>query len=194
MGERGRVVEAIFRIPRALLELGYGLRINTPTSLQNRQVRRENKIALFNLLTQAHEKLFPFAQAFAPDQMPMLAASMVGSAKKYLTDVLETFEETDTEGVLAGLTVLERILPKPEDLGGLEAFERAASSAETIEAVARLESSLREAEAFRDRGEGIRAISGETGRVAAPEGVPGGREPSLGFLPDTIFEQGGGQQ
>ena len=192
MGERGKVVEAIFRIPRALLELGYGIRAQTPTSLQNRQVKRENKIALFNLLMQAHEKLLPFAQAFAPEEMPRLAQSMVASSKKYLTDVLETFEETDPEGVLAGLTVLERILPRPEDLGGLDAFQRATSSAETLEAVSRLESSLREIDSFRNGGEGVRPVGGNGERVSAPERVSRGSQSGLGFLPDDLFDKEGG--
>jgi len=192
LGSKGRLVEAIFTLPRALLELGYGIKTQTPTSLQNQQVKRENKIALFNLLVQAHKELMPFAQAFAPNELPALAQSMVAASRKYLEDVLETFEETDPESVLAGLAVLERILPRPEDMGGLESITRADSGSAVLESISRLESSLREAKEFgngRDRVPGERR---ENGRLPPSEGVSGRDLPSSGILPESIFGQRGG--
>lgn len=189
LGSKGKLVEAIFTLPRALLELGYGIRTQTPTSLQNQQVRRENKIALFNLLVQAHKELIPFAQAFAPDELPVLAQSMVAASRKYLEDVLETFEETDPESVLAGLSVLERILPRPEDMGGLEAITRADSSTAILESISRLESSLREAQDFGNGGRGVSSERRNDGRLPPAEGLQGRDLTSLGLLPDSIFSQ-----
>ncbi len=182
MGEKGRIVEAIFSIPRGLIDLGLGIKAQTPTSLQNRQVKRENKIQLYNLLVQTHKELLPFAQAFAPEYMPMVARSFVFSARKYLEDVLETFEETDPMAVLAGLSVMEKILPRAEDLGGLESFERGIVSAETLDAITRLEGTLQEAKAAAEASRGISDQRGEPRRVSAPEGVPGGDIPGLGIF------------
>lgn len=172
MGDRGYMVERVFSLPRRFSELGDAIELNVPTSIQNRQVKRENKIALLNLLVQLHKELIPFAQAFAPEQMGVVAGSLVKSAIKYLEDTLETFEETDIEGVLAGLMTLEKILPKPEDLGGLESYERAALGAEITEKIQRLESSLRAAEAARMGGKGVSDQFGEVGGVSREKRIP----------------------
>jgi len=158
MGEKGRIVESVFSLPRRVVELGLGIRANAPTSMQNMQVRRENAIAMFNLLVQIHEKLAPMAQMLAPQQLGEFVHAMVRSAKHYAQNVLETFDEPDPDSVLAGLSALERLLPRPEDLGGLEAFERGADSAEVIEGIRRLESLYAEAEGAL---EGRRRVSDE---------------------------------
>ena len=155
MGDRGRIVEAVFRLSSRAIELGLGIKANAPTSMQNMQVKRENSLAMFNLLVQLHEKLAPLAQMLAPQQLAEFVHGMVYSAKRYAQNVLETFDEPDPDAVLAGLSVLEKVLPKPEDLGGLEAFERGAESAEIAEGLRRLESIYNEAAANQDGRRGV---------------------------------------
>jgi len=181
LGERGRVVQGVFNLPRALTALGLGIKAQTPTSLQNRQVKRENKIALLNLLTQIHQQLIPFIQAFAPNELPVLAQQMVVAARKYMQDVLETFEETDPDAVLAGLAAMERILPQPENLGGLESFEGRVRGAEALDAISRLEGLL--GEAYESANGSPRRSDGsrERDRVYAPEGVLDGDIPGIGI-------------
>lgn len=179
MGERGLAVQGIFRLPQRVAEIGLAVKASTPTSVQNRQVIRENKIQLFNLLVQSHERLLPLAANLAPDRVAEVANALVASAKKYLMDVLETFDETDPEGVLAGLTTLERILPRPEDMGGLESFERGARESEILDQLQRLESLTREAEDASRGREGVGSERRQRERFSAPEGVSPGIDPSV---------------
>lgn len=179
MGERGLAVQGIFRLPRRVAEIGFALKASTPTSVQNRQVIRENKLQLFNLLVQAHEQLLPLVANLAPQKIPEVAHALVAASRKYLGDVLETFDETDPEGVLAGLATLERVLPRPEDLGGLEAFERGARESEILTQLSRLESLVKQAEASSRGREGLGPERGERERVSAPEGLPRGLDASI---------------
>ena len=170
MGENGRTVEAVFRLPRRVVELGMAVKVQVPTSLQNRQVKRENSIAMFNLLTQLYQQMLPLAQGLAPDALPAVVQAMVGGAQKFMGDVLETFDISDPEEALAGLTVLERLLPRAEDLGGLEAFARGTESAEILEKLSGLENILREAEGLRSRDTGVSQPSRDAPRLPPPAG------------------------
>lgn len=188
MGERGRYVDAIFRLPRRVTELGLAIKTSTPTSSQNKQVKRENMIAMFNLITQMYEKILPLAQFLAPDALAEVARGLVKSARRFMEDTLETFEEiSDPAEVLEGLAVLERLLPQPENLGGLEAFNRAAQTAEINDRLARMEDLYREAEASRDGDTRVSAGRERASRITPPEGN-GRRSTSDRLLGgDTLF-------
>jgi hypothetical protein len=172
MGERGRIVEAVFQLPRRVVELGLGIRAATPSSIQNKQVQRENNLALFNLLVQMYEKMAPLAQMMAPEHLPEFIHGMVRSAKKYMGNVLENFDQPDPDEILAGLTVLEKVLPRPEDFGGLEAYERGVESAEVLEGIERLERLYQEAEAVAGRRSGVADDRRDGKRSASPPGIP----------------------
>lgn len=175
MGERGRPVEALFRLPRRVVEIGDALVANTPTSAVNRQVKRENSIALFNLLMQLYQQFLPIAGELAPEMAPQVANALVRSAKRYMDGVLNTFEETDPEDVLAGLTVLEKILPPPEDMGGMAQFRRQAESAELIERLGDIEALYEEAQRIKEEGGDPsrgRTRSPENGRNAVTSARP----------------------
>lgn len=174
MGERGRIVEAIFRLPRRLVELGMAIETNTPTSTQNRQVQRENAIALFNLQVQMYQELIPLVAQIAPESIGEVVHALVTSAKKFMSDTLAAFEVSDPEDVLAGLTVLERILPNPANFGGMDDFVRREESAALFEKLDRVEGILTEAERASRGSEGVRPGGRRSEAVSPGEGVPGG--------------------
>lgn len=149
MGERGRVVEALFRLPRRVAEIGQALRANTPTSAVNRQVKRENAIALFNLMTQLYQQLLPLVGQMAPESAPEVVEALVKSSKRFMEDVLGTFDVTDPEEVLSGLTTLERVLPVPEDMGGMGNMRRMEESQKLIERMGAIEALYDEASEIR---------------------------------------------
>ena len=117
----------------------------------------------------------------APEQMPEYIHGMVRSAKKYMGNVLDNFDQPDSDEILAGLTVLERVLPKPEDLGGLATFERGAESAEVLEGIARLEGLYREADAVAERRRGVANERRDGKATASPKGIPPGDISSIGI-------------
>lgn len=172
MGKRGEIVEAVFRLPKRVVELGLAVKVQVPTSLQNRQVKRENSLAMYNLLLNMHKELLPLVQVLTPEGLPSVVQAMVKGSQKFLGDVLETFDISDPEEALAGLTVLERLLPRPEDMGGLEAFTESVASAEVLEKLSGLESLLREAESLRSRDTGIPESGGIPPRLPPPTGEP----------------------
>lgn len=173
MGEKGRIVEAVFRLPRRLVELGVALETNTPTSTQNRQVQRENAISLFNLQVQMYQELIPLVAQIAPESIGEVVHALVTSAKKFMGDTLAAFEVSDPEDVLAGLTVLERVLPNPANFGGLDDFVRREESAALFDKLDRVESLLSEAESTSRGSEGIRPGGRRSQAVSPSEGVPG---------------------
>ena len=181
MGARGRTVEAVFRLPMRVVELGLAVRVQVPTSLQNRQVKRENSIAMFNLLVNLYQQMLPLAQRLAPEALPSVVQAMVKGSQKFLGDVLETFDISDPEEALAGLTVLERLLPRAEDMGGLESFARGTESAEILEKLSGLDTLLREAEALRSRDSGVPELSGDAPRLPPSTGSTRELDPGLLF-------------
>jgi hypothetical protein len=172
MGEKGRIVEAVFRLPRRLIQLGMAIETNTPTSTQNRQVKRENSIALFNLMVQMYGELLPLAAQLAPEGLGEVTHALVASAKKFMGDTLAAFEVSDPEDVLAGLTTLEQILPDPRNLGGVNDFARREESAALLEKLERVEGLLLEAEGAARRGDGVRPGGRGATPVSPIQGVP----------------------
>ncbi len=191
LGERGRAVEVLFTLPRRVVEIGLAIKASSPTSVQNRQVKRENALALFNLIVQMYEKIMPLAQMLAPQQIGEIAHALVRSAHAYMSDVLETFESTDPEEVLAGLAVLERVLPAPEDFGGLESFRRTAETSEIISKVSRLEDLLREVEGTRGGATGFPSSNNGARRTTPPQGSVGRSESSVLIGGESLYRSGG---
>lgn len=180
LGEPGKAVEAIFSLPRRVTEIGDALRVSSPTSTQNRQVKRENSIQMFNLINQMYQQLIPLmAQMVGPEQLAPIIHDMVSGAKRFMGDALESFEVSNPDEVLSALTLMEQILPDARDLGGLEDFERAEAQSKIIEGVSRVEALLRQAEGASSRGPGIIGGSGANGTAPESPGTAQGNLASL---------------
>lgn len=144
MGKKGEVVNGIFSLPKRASELGIGIEASAPTSRLNKEAQRQNSLALFNLMVQLYKEIIPLAAQMAPDELPAVVAGLVNSAKQFMFQVLEQFDVTNPEDVLAGLTVLQRVLPNPEDLGGMESFRSGEETARIFDQLGELEDLLRE--------------------------------------------------
>ena len=77
-----------------------------------------------------------------PQGIAPVASSLVKSAKTFMFQTLERFDVTNPDEILEGLTTLEKILPAPEDLGGMEDYERRVKELEVVEQIGRLEGLL----------------------------------------------------
>ena len=186
MGESGRKVDALFRLPRLANELGFAIKAQTPTSLSNKQVERENKLQIFQLLVQAHQQILPLAQGLVPDAIPEIARGLISGTIRFLTDTLETFGESDPESILASLTVLEKLLPARGDFGGLESFQRASETDILLNQLDGLETLLREAKSSRDEFSRTRP-NGDTRNVSAPSGLLPGNSGVFGPGGESAF-------
>jgi hypothetical protein len=171
MGDRGRIVAAILKLPMRASELGLGIEASAPTSRLNKEARQQASIQMFNLMVNLYERLLPLVAQIAPEAIPPVARELVVSAKKFMFDVLEDFNLTNPEDVLRGLTFLEKVLPAAEDLGGLESFERAERDAEVMGRLEGLADLLRETPR---NGAGLTSIPARSGlpqRLPREEGV-----------------------
>jgi hypothetical protein len=176
LGEKGKIVDAVFKLPRRVMEIGLAIRAAAPTSQQNKEAKKQNSIALFNLMVQLYERLLPLIGQIAPEAMPIVAGALVTSARKYMHSTLAAFDEPDPDEVLAGLAVLERILPAAEDLGGMEAFERRAETSKILDQLGGLEDLLRQAEANASGLDRLPPERNGGSRVEGAQGVlPGSR-------------------
>ena len=174
LGDKGRPLESLFDLPRRVLEIGFAIRAHSPTSVRNQQVRRENAIALFNLMVQLYERLLPLVGQVVPESATEIVSALVASAHRFMQEVLSGFEVSRPEEVLEGLATLKRILPNAEDLGGLDSFERAEATAQSFANLTRLEDLLREVEGVARGSDGLRPTGEEPRRLSLPEGLSGG--------------------
>lgn len=191
MGERGKVVEAIFKLPRRVIEVGLGIRAGVPTSTVNVEAKRQNSLALFNLLMQMYEKMLmltgQLAQAglIQPQTLGPVAHALVQSADRFMRDTLASFDTNDPETILAGLKVLERVLPAAEDFGGLSADARAEESRQVLDKLAGLEDLLRQATADADRSPRVPVVLRQGRPVPPQERVLGGS--AAGYEDQGLF-------
>lgn len=194
LGERGRAVEALFRLPRRVAEIGAALVTETPTSAVNKQVKRENSVALFNLIVQMYQQLIPLVGEVSPDAAAPVVGALVVGAKRFMEDTLNTFDVTDPDEVLAGLTVLEHILPNPTDLGGGEETARLEEQEDLTRRLNSIEAIYEEAKAIREQGRDPtrrRTTSPRNGREATQAAIPaiplgdGGRPGAPPFIGPT---------
>jgi uncharacterized protein YjaG (DUF416 family) len=194
MGERGKVVEAIFKLPRRVIEIGLGIKAGAPTSQTNMEAKRQNSLALFNLLVQMYEKMLmltgQLAQAgiIQPQTMGPVAHALVKSADKFMRDTLASFDTNDPEEILAGLKVLERVLPSAEDFGGLSDNSRREESSQILDKISGLEDLLRQANESPDGSPRVPAVLRNGRPVPAAERVLGGSR--AGYEGEGIFAEG----
>lgn len=174
MGRKGLILKGIFSLPFEMVEEGIGLEASAPTSQLNREVQRQNSLALYNLMVQMYTNFVQMFQALNPDPQLLAAVmgSMVFSAKQFMSDVLEQYEITNPEEVLAALTFLEGILPKAQDMGGASKSAQDELMGQLFDRLDDLRESLRRSiESAPLRGENGGTEANGRGRIASPEGL-----------------------
>lgn len=156
LGRRGAILNGVFALPDAAVDLGLGIEANAPTSQLNRETQRQNSLALFNLMVQLHEKLLLLFQGLQPP--PEVLAAVIGglvhSARQFMLDVLEQFEVSNPEEQLAVLEFIEQIVPSPTNLGGEGQFQEERRVALLLDELDRLRGTLESAAALRPQPNG----------------------------------------
>lgn len=143
LGKRGKIINGILSLDRKALDLGLGFESAAPTSQLNKETQRSQSIQMFNLTIQMYGQLLDFIREFIPpEQMALIAGSMVKTAKGFMFQVYERFDVTDPDEVLSTLTLLESILPKSEEFSGAEAVEDSVRETKALEGIQRLEALL----------------------------------------------------
>lgn len=129
---RGRVVELLFSLPREKVIAGFSIGVVATSPKVNKQLDMQANLQLFNLMVSLHQQLIQLVQLFGPQAqqiLPLIVRPLVTSAKRFMIRVLDSFDETDPEGVLLALTLLERILPDPTKQMGVDLDEESLKEA-----------------------------------------------------------------
>jgi hypothetical protein len=125
---RGRRLEAFLGLPADLLKRKIKIQVTATRSTINREVEFQNQIAVWQLLVQMWQQILQTATQLGQGNLiPLLAHEFIAAVKPVFKKVMQYADAPDPEQAISVLTVLERILPAPEDMGGMGAAQGEAS-------------------------------------------------------------------
>lgn len=98
LGEDGLYTELTFQFPPEVLAKGMGIDVTATTASTSKELDRQNKMALFNLITQYYGQLTQYVlqaqNPQLPDSMRMVMLQIVNALSVFVEDVLEDFNLT----------------------------------------------------------------------------------------------------
>jgi hypothetical protein len=123
--ERGSQVEAGLSDPNTFKPGNARVAIVSTKSSVNREVEFQSAIAVMNLVVQTGEQMLQLAQSFSQDPVALggLAHALVDAIKGPWKKVMQYSDASNVDEAIAVLAVLQRILPAPEDMGGMAAAQ-----------------------------------------------------------------------
>lgn len=131
---RGQRLETFLTLPADLLKRKIKIQVIATRSTVNREVEFQSQIAVWQLLQQMWQTITQTAQMTgAPQIIPLLAHEFISAVKPVLKKVMQYADAPDPDQAISVLTVLERILPAPEDMGGMAAARSDEANAALLE-------------------------------------------------------------
>lgn len=120
LGEfRGQRIEAYLAIPPDQLDEKVKIQVESTSATNNREVDFQSQIAVMNLIMQMGDKMIQLTQGLAPNALGIVAHEIISAVRPVFKNIMEYAGAPDPEQAIAVLNVLERILPDPEDMGGM---------------------------------------------------------------------------
>lgn len=116
---KGQRLEQFLTLPADLLKRKLKIQVLATRSTVNREVEFQSQIAVWQLLMQMWQTVTQTAQTMAPQIIPLLAHEFIKAVKPVFKKVMQYADAPDPDQAISVLTVLERILPAPEDMGGM---------------------------------------------------------------------------
>lgn len=105
-GEDGQYTEMVMQFPEMVLAKGMGIDVTATTASSSQELDRQNKLALFNLITQFYGQLTQYVLQAQNPQLPELVrlafVQIVNVLSAFVEDLLEDFNLTHA-GELAGV-------------------------------------------------------------------------------------------
>lgn len=127
---KGRRLEEFLSMPSDYVRQRVKIQIQSTKATLNRETEFQSQIAVFGLLNQMSERIFQMAQMLTPQAIPLLAHELVKAYIPVFKKVMQYADAPDPDQAISVLTVLERILPAPEDMGGMAGARTDAAQAE----------------------------------------------------------------
>lgn len=106
LGADGQYVEMVMQFPEILIAKGMGIDVTATTASTSKELDRQNKLALFNLITQYYGQLTQYVLQAQNPQFPesvrLAMLSIVDALSTFVEDILEDFNLTHA-GEIAGV-------------------------------------------------------------------------------------------
>lgn len=161
---RGQRLEMFLAYPADVLRRKIKVQVKATSATMNKEVEFQSQIAVFQLIIQMWGLIRNEAAQLSPQLIPVLSHEILKAITPVFKKIMQYADAPDPDAAVSVLTVLQRILPSPEDFGGMgESRENQAQAG-----IEQLLGAL--------RGDGGRA-----GAAPAPPGVAG-----MADVPDTV--------
>ena len=103
LGEDGIFIEMIMKFPTDTLSKGMGIDVTATTASTSKELDRQNKLALFNLITQYYGQLTQYILQAQNPQLPELVrlsmVQIVDALSTFVQDILEDFNLTHSREI-----------------------------------------------------------------------------------------------
>jgi hypothetical protein len=152
--EKGRIVEQGLADPRTFEPGNVRVQVKSTKSSVNREVEFQSAVAVMNMVVQMGQQFMQLAQMANPQAAGVVAHELVQALREPWKKVMQYSDSQNTDEALSVLNVLSRILPSPEDLGGMAGAEASANAQGAAAA-------------------GAGAGAGSNGQRGASQGAPG---------------------
>lgn len=163
---RGQRVEGFLQLPPELINKKLKMSVTATRSSNNREVEFQTQIAVMNLINEMGKQMLGLTQGLAPQATGLIAHELIKTLRPVFRKVMAYAEAGDPDAAVAVLDVLERILPAPEDMGGMGAARQAENAS--------LASGRGPgADGGQPGGPGPLATAEEVNRLASVAGAPG---------------------
>ena len=115
----GKLVDEGLRQPSELLRRRLKIQVQSTRASLNKEVEFQSQIAVFQLVLQMWAQIREEATLTAPQVLPVLQHEIVKTLIPIFKRIMQYAGSSDPEQAVSVLTVLEKLLPAPEDLGGM---------------------------------------------------------------------------
>lgn len=116
---RGQRLDAFLAYPSDVIERKIKVLVKATRSTLNREVEFQTQIAVFQLIIQMWGIIRNEAAQLSPQIIPVLSHEILKAIIPVFKKVMQYADAPDPDAAVSVLTVLQRILPSPEDMGGM---------------------------------------------------------------------------
>lgn len=127
--DRGQLVETMLADPRTFSPGACRVTVLATRSTVNKEVEFQSAIAVMNLVVQTGQQMLQLTAQMAPQYAPLIGHQLVVAIKGPWKKVMQYSDSGNVEEAMGVIRVLERILPAPEDMGGMDAALQAEAAA-----------------------------------------------------------------
>jgi len=128
LGDRGAIVEEGLSNPETFAPGNVKVQTLSTRSSVNREVEFQSAVAVMNMVVQMGQQFMQLGTMANPQAAGVIAHELVQAIREPWKKVMQYSDSQNVDEAMSVLNVLTRILPAPEDLGGLAGAEAGAQA------------------------------------------------------------------